>query len=301
MAVAVAFRAKAEGLGPRLSIGGLLIHPSLTFAEINEFALKLTEAVGPVEFAPLNGHLSLGVSQPEPHTDPSKITFLCAAPNARIDALFAAGGPFRYSRSLFALSTKVTAELKNRVRHSEDQLRSRGFSSRPLSLIRYKRDIEIYNRLVNQAMVGHPAFYPLSFDEEWDIMGEAILVFKPSWFRFLTYKGREIGFSFAVPDYNPYLSNRHGDEVNSALLAWQRLAGRRRRARLVYSGIEPEFKGQGLFKAVRHRVINEMIKSGVEEFESSYIDQDNKSSLANVRSTGGRVSHTFNLFTSVQR
>ena len=295
VASAIAFRARGEP--KRVVLGGLLFHPELQAEELRVFASKLLDATGPIAIAPQNGHMNLGLGLPEGDHDATKVTFLCASASEQTQTFFRQTRLFQPARELFAFSTRVTAELAHQVETSARDLKERGFDSRPISFMSFKRDMAIYNSLANESMAGHHGFEPLSFDEEWDLMRQGVLLYRASWFRFLTFRGREIGFSFAIPDYNQVLANSRGDIENAACVLASRL-GRPmlRRARLVYSGIHPEFKGQGLFKAVRHRVIKEMIASGVEEFESSYIDEANRASLANVRSTGGRLSHRFHLF-----
>jgi hypothetical protein len=129
-------------------------------------------------------------------------------------------------------------------------------------------------------------------------MKEGPLVFKRSWFRFLMHQGHEIGFCFAIPDYNSKLKAGGSDPANLLRIIKGRYSGCTR-ARLVYSIMHPDYQGQGLVKAVRHSVLLEMIKDGVREFESSYVDETNTASLENVRSTGGSVSHEFYLYESV--
>jgi ribosomal protein S18 acetylase RimI-like enzyme len=290
--------AKSPELGTRSSLGGLLFDPTLDPEALKTFALRITADAGPIDLAPLNGHMNLGLSHPAKGIDGSNISFLCAPTSAQTEIFLRETSAFEICREQYALLTKVDDELKSKTDEGALHASSRGFSTRPLSVVRYKRDIEIYNSLVNAAMSGHANFYPLTFEEEWDILKEGLAVFVPAWFRFLTHNEREIGFCFAVPDYNSSLRSTRNDAVNALEILRQRVRGKWTRARLVYSGIHPDYQGQGLFKAVRHKVIQEMIKSGVEEFESSYVDEANISSLKNVRSTGGSVSHGFHLFRS---
>jgi hypothetical protein len=297
-ACAIHFAAKSPELGSRSTLGGLLFDPTIDEESLKSFALRVLGESGPINLAPLNGHMNLGLSHPGKDTDASKLTFLCAPLSSKTDIFLRQTSAFEICREQYALVTKVDADLKSMTDAGVKEIEARGFGSRPLSVLHYKRDIAIYNELVNAAMKGHANFYPLSFDEEWEILREGLAVFIPSWFRFLTHSGREIGFCFAVPDYNASLSSCKSDLANAFSILRQRARGKWRRARLVYSGLHPDYQGQGLFKGVRHRVIQEMIKCGIEEFESSYVDEANLKSLGNVKSTGGTVSHTFHLFQS---
>ncbi|MCB0386690.1 MAG: hypothetical protein KDD43_14955, partial [Bdellovibrionales bacterium] len=71
-----------------------------------------------------------------------------------------------------------------------------------------------------------------------------------------------------------------------------------RQGRIIYSCVLPDYQGQGLCKMIRHRVLHNMIRDGIEVVESSYIHADNLSSLSNAKSTGAIPSHRFHYFHS---
>lgn len=299
LAVAIHFQAYDASLAPLDSLGGFWFHPRLSQARLREFMASILAEIGAAEkpglLTPFNAHMTLGLAHPESGVSEEKITYLCSGRSRQLDWALNKSELFVPSRKLHALLTPITPVLKEKVQQGVMAAEARGFQSRAISFLHFKRDIEIYNRLVNQAMRNHPHFYPLSFAEEWDVMKAGPLFLRASWFRFLMHKGKEIGFCFAVPDYNPYLSSDLPDAVNLMRLQERRWR-REHRARLIYSGLLPEYQGQGLFKAVRHRVVLEMIKDGVTEFESSYVDEENQASLRNVESTGGYLSHRFLLY-----
>jgi hypothetical protein len=299
LACALHFRARRPELGPASSLGGLLFDPSLTVSELRFFASRLLAATGRTDLAPFNFHVSLGMSLPAEDARASDITFLCAAKSQRGSLFFRETGLFEKCRTLHALVTPLSAELCAEAEAGLKAVEARGFESRPLKLSRFKSEMATYSRLVNEAMRGHANFFALDADEEWSVLKDAWAMFKPEWFRFLMHEGREIGVCFAVPDYNSVLDSGASDLVNGARLMKARLGRGHKRARLIYSCLSPAYQGQGLFKAVRHRVLLEMAKDGVVEFESSYVDEANRASLGNVASTGGRLSHEFHLFRSI--
>jgi len=258
---------------------------------LHHFAANLVQQTGPIDVAPLNGHMNLGLSHPETGTPASAIAFLCAPLSVQTERFLKAPGLFKVQRRLFGMVTPVDECLIKKVSVPPPP----EFSVRALSRIHFKHEMQIYNKLVNLAMNGHPHFFPLDPAEEWELMANALLLVKPDWFQFLLHRGREIGFCFALPDY--ILSSSRSDTINLLSILRQRFRPIPR-GRLVYSCIHPEFKGKGLIKFVRGPVIEAMIRSGVEEIESSYIDQDNASSFGNVKSMGGQPTHAFELFTS---
>lgn len=300
VACAIHFRGKAPELAPSSSVGGLFFDPSLDLEQLRDFGSRLLDAAGTIDLIPYNGHLNFGLSHPAAAVDPKRISFLCSPLNPQTQRFLSDTGLFRTCRELRAYVTVVTPDLIERTRLGVVGTETSGFHTRPLSLPHLKRDIAIYNRLVNTAMAGQPNFFPLQFDEEWELWKAAWPTLEPAWFRFLMKADREIGFCFAVPDYNRILKNEYSDARNGLALLSARIRGRHTRGRLVYSGLLPEFQGQKCFKFVRHRVIAEMIRSGVTEFESSYVDEANAASSGNVASTGGSLSHRFSLYQSAE-
>lgn len=297
VATATHFKARDPSLNPTSSLGCFFIGPGLELDELREFAGRLLEVAGPEAIAPFNGHMNWGLNHPELGTDASRITFLCAAGSRQLDRLFYETGLFRQTRRQHALLMPVTQQLKDEVANGVADLKERGFDSRPLSFTRLKRDMAIYHRIASGAMRDHIYFSPLTFDEEWELMRVAPIWLKPSWFRFLMHGEREIGFCFGVPDYNQILSNERSDLANFTRLQSARFRPRMvQRARLIYKAILPEYQGQGLIKAVRHRVLQEMISDGISEIDGSYIDEANVRSLRNTQGTGGQISHSFALF-----
>ena len=297
MAVALHFTCADESLGPASSLGGLLFDPAFTGVEF--FAQELSRVVDHGTLAPYNGHMAIGLSHLSAGADPSKVSFLCAGSSRQLEKFFLTGA-FTPDRKLYALETLLTPELRAKVDAGVADSGAKGFATRPLSLLHFKRDVRIFNSIVNAAMAHHKYFYPLTFEEEWDVMKASALLWEPSLFQFMMHEGKEIGFCFAIPDYNQFLSNERSDTRNVLEIIWRRLSGRLGdRPRLIYSAVLPEYQGQGLFKAVRYRVIQEMYARGATHFESSYVDEANAASLGNVKSTGGSVSHTFELFRTI--
>ena len=297
MAVALHFACADESLGPASSLGGFLFDPSFSGLEL--FARELARVAGHGTLAPYNGHMGIGLSHLSAGADPGKVSFLCAGSSKQLEKFFLTG-EFAPDRKLYALETRLTPELRAKVDAGVAESVAKGFSTRPLSLVHFKRDVRLFNSIVNRAMAHHKYFYPLTFEEEWDVMKASALLWEPSYFQFMMHEGKEIGFCFAISDYNQFLSNERSDTLNVLEIQRRRLTGKLGdRPRLIYSAVLPGYQGQGLFKAVRYRVIQEMYARGATHFESSYVDEANAASLGNVKSTGGSISHTFELYHTI--
>lgn len=291
------YKAKSKEVGIAHSLGAILVANDITDVELEFFSMGLKDLLKDIEekiIFPLNGHLNLGFSIPEELTDPMSITFLTSAENVNIRRLIKKLYFKKEERCFYgmAYSTDSDPETLKKIRLSISK-KPLGYSVEKISLFNYKKDIQDYNRIINDSFKSHYAFYPLSFEEEWDLMKTALLVINRNYFRFLSYQGHKVALSMFLPDYNTILKNG-SDTMN--LLKILTKKNSLKRVRGVNVAIIPEFQGKGLVKYVRNENLLKIFEDGVKVIESSYIDQDNINSIENVKSTGSRPSHSFNLY-----
>lgn len=289
--------AKDPSQGIANSLGSILICDSITSEETDFFMGKLRERLkevdGPV-LAPLNAHFNLGFTLPKPNIDFSKISFLTAASTNALNEVFYENEFFKEERTFYSLSFKIKdnpkmlEKLKNGMKD-----RPAEYSSESLSIFNYKKDIRDYNRIINACFKDHWNFFPLTFEEEWDLMKTALLVLNRSFVRFLVHKGERVALNMFMPDYHQVLKNGE-DSLN--LVRIQKYKNNPTRVRGVTTCIIPEYRGKGLLRYVRYENLLNMFSKGVLEVESSYIDQDNINSIENTKSTGAKLSHEFKLF-----
>lgn len=280
--------------GTQASLGGFLASRLLTREDLHLFYDQILSVVGQPLLMPLNGHVNFGVSAVLPSTPADKITVLTSAHCPGHEALFDYAG-VKSVKEYFALSTPITEHKVVQWKSAICQLPP-GFSTRPISLIHFKRDIAIHNELCNLTMQHLDYFEPLSEDESWDLMRSSLPLISPDLFQFLMFKGKEIGFCFGMLDFNQIIG-RSGDMVAAAKVML--LRRKITRGRILSTGILPEFRSQNLIKYARNRVLLAFAAKGIEAIESSYVDELNANSLLNVRSKGGEVSHSFKIFRSI--
>lgn len=278
------------------SVGNLVADAELTADEAQFFWESLKDRL--LKVAPqlslekliigMNGHMDLGISVPS--TSSTESSFLTTSP-ARFQAVLFGG--LKPLRILKALKTKIDRALIEKVR---TDLRNppEGFATREIRFWNFRREIAIYSQLVRRSMHDHPLYWPLDDDEVYDCMKELRWILPARYFQFLLHREREIGFCFAIPDYNEVLGGTLSDWSVMTKLVLQRR--KVHRARIVYSAIVPEYRGRKIFHLVRHSVIGAMIDDGVGEFESSYIDAVNTNSLKNAESTFGQEHREFYVY-----
>lgn len=278
------------------TVGNLIASPDLDGASANFFwenlRARLIQILPEIELEKvivgINGHMDLGLSIPSPAT--SESAFLTTAPARFQPNLFE---PLTPLRTLKAFTTTVNRDLIDKVR---SELRScpEDFSTREIRFWNFRREMAKFADLVRRAMKDHPLYWPLNNEEVYDYMKDLRWILPASYFQFLLHKEREVGFCFALPDYNQILQGSQSDVSAVMRVFLQRR--RVRRARIIYSAILPEYRGRKIFHVVRDRVIEAMIQDNVVEFESSYIDAENTNSLMNVQSTFARDAHEFYVY-----
>ena len=269
---------------------GALVFSQINPKEAEYFWQKVRENFrGPI-VAPMNGHHYLGFALPSPDSLAEKIGFQTSALHSEQETLFSAlrGRPYR---SYHSLETKITPELIQKLKNDLRVLPA-GFSVRSFSRLKAKRDFSYLNQIVNKAFTKHFGFFPLTDEENWDLFRFLIPLLRRSHLSFLEFEQKPVGFCFGSFDYNRSFTT--GSDLGNILRFLVR--EKPKRARLIHIGLLPEFQGKGLVKHIRHQMILSMAEEGVDIIENSYIDEGNENSLANVKSTGAKPLHQFEVF-----
>lgn len=275
------------------TLGGILGLPDLPATAIHQFIDEIRARVNKPFLFPVNGHLNLGFGALDPAYAKTSIGILTSGHYPVLDHLF--NYPHaKTHRNFYALVTQLTKENVDQLKAELEQM-PKGFTTRKLSLLNYRRDLKIYNDLINRTMNSHYHFHPMTEEENWELLGQALPIMSPALFQFLCYNGKEIGYCFAMRDYNQVLGNK-SDLVNYYKMFFNR--HKINRGRILSSGIIQEFRGQKLFKYLRNSVLIEFFNKGMTEIESSYIDEKNDNSNANVKSKGGQHSHAYVVFST---
>ena len=296
--------AKDKSLGVPHSLGSILVDDLLEEKAIRTFQKELAQCLSSIEdtiLAPLNGHEFLGASVPDPNVDPKKISILTSSSSLGINRFFNGGQHFTKARTLFANVLKVEskkASLDELKRYRQMHPMPKDFEIRKISFFNFKRDIRIYNQLINRCFQGQSMFFPLAFEEKWELMKNAFPIIRRDYFRFLVHKGKEIAFLWHIPDYNEFF--RNGKDVIN-FLGIRKAKSHSKRVRGVMIGILPEYRRKRITKHLRNEIITSVLQDDVQEIEESYIDEENTNSLSFSRSTGAKASHKFYLYRFLTR
>jgi len=288
------YKSKVESIPSCL--GYLICSQKLNENELADFAKFIGINVKEEKkiIGPQNGHVNLGFSVPHFESQVNDIGFMTAPIDPINYNFYSNYLKWSVCNTYFAMNTKVSLELNEKVNTTIANTPGH-IKINEISMTQYKSDIKSYCSLINSCMSGHDNFFNLSFEEDWQLLKGAWPMLNSKYFKFMYVRGELAGCCFGIPDYNFILKN--GQDIRNSLKI-VRHKNNHNRARIIYSCILPKYRGLKIFKYLRASVIAEMIKNGVREVESSYIDEKNINSIKNVESFGGYISHKFLLFSS---
>ncbi len=277
------------------TIGNFLFSDQITDVQLKYCGQILQKLFSKTKvILPLNGSLNLGVYH-NPSID-HKATFLTTEYNQQITDFFAINKDlFLDYRKSYALTLDLNSET---IQQIKTELKNRNdtadFSTRTFSRLSPIKDLQIYNQLVNESMTGHFMFFPIEWKTMRQLLLPLILFIVPKYFRFILKNNIEIGFVFAVPDYNEVLNAARSDMSNIfyGLICFRKI----KKARIIYSCLRSDFQGQKLIKMARHQVLIDLFSDGFTTVESSYVDEENQKSISNVKSTGAKIKQNFYLY-----
>ncbi len=279
------------------SMGLVACIPDLTESEAKFFWQSLRkEFDGQSIIGPMNAHPYLGLAIPldrlESNLDFKKIGFATAGTHQGLQILWQSSDLALY-RKYFSFETILTSELILKI---ENEMTSwpQGFSVRPFRQLHFHKEMRIVNSISKHAFADHFNLTWLTDDENWDIFKLSWMAQTKGFCSFLLKDKVPIGFCMAMLDYNQVFNQGHSDAHN--LFSFFSKKHLITRARLIHIGILPEHQGKKLSKYLRHHVILNMAKNGIETIESSYVDEGNVNSIKNIESTGGKLLHEFSLF-----
>jgi hypothetical protein len=205
--------AKDKSLGVPNSLGSILVDDLLDQKVIRTFQKELAQRLSSIDgtiLAPLNGHEFLGFSVPDPGVDPKKIAILTSSSSSGINRFFCESRYFTKERTFFAFVKNIeSVEAAQMELNSYRQKypKPKDLQVRRISFFNFKRDIRIYNQLVNTCFENHYLFFPLTFKEQWELMKNAFPIIRRDYFRFMVHKDKVIAFAWYIPDYNQFLTN----------------------------------------------------------------------------------------------
>jgi GNAT superfamily N-acetyltransferase len=229
------------------------------------------------------------------HTPP---TFLMTYNKPYYDELVKGYG-FEKSQDLFAYNAPV--ELLDTLDPklmfvAEEATRRFNVKVRPISKKEFKKDVGIFLRIYNSALLAQWGFTPMSESELQATATNLKFLIATEMTSVAEVDGKGVGIVFGLLDYNPLIK-----KINGKLypFGWLRLLlGRKKlkRVRLMSTNVSPEYQRWGLGIVLMSRMVPEVLKWGIDEGEFSWVLESNKLSRGTLERSGLTSDKTFRIY-----
>lgn len=198
-----------------------------------------------------------------PYTKPYYPSLMAACGYAKAMDLIA----YEYSRQ---------GDIPERVsRHAGRATERTGAAIRPVDRHNFESDVRAAFGVYNEAWARNWGFVPMTEAQFAHMARELKPIVEPSLALIAEVDGRPIGFSLALPDYNPLLKKMNGRLLPFGI--FRLLLGRRHihRVRVLTMGVVPEHRRSGIEMALIYHTFKNGYERGFDEGEFSWILEDN--------------------------
>jgi GNAT superfamily N-acetyltransferase len=169
-------------------------------------------------------------------------------------------------------------------------------SCRPVRRRGLERSMDVCRRILNETFSENPLFVPLS-PAEFEAQAEGLTWILDERLSSVWTRGeRSVGVLVCIPDLNPLLRATRSRLGLSAPWHLLRHRRRRRRAIILFGGVVKEERGKGLGALMLDRTLTALRSGGYETLSFTWIGDDNRASLSQVRRLGARRMHRVHLY-----
>jgi hypothetical protein len=176
---------------------------------------------------------------------------------------------------------------------------------RPVDMRRFKQEMRGAIAVYNDAWSGNWGFVPVTEREVEHLIAALRPVIRPAYILLGEIDGRLQGLFLALPDLNEAIAGLGGKLLpfGWAKLLWRLRVRPPKGARVMLAGVSPAFQNSALGASMLAWMLAEIIKGahawGTEEFELSWVLEDNARSMAFCQRAGGRIYKTYRLYEKI--
>jgi hypothetical protein len=163
----------------------------------------------------------------------------------------------------------------------------------------FDREVRLFLKIYNEALVGTWGFVPLSEAEVEHMAASMKHLIAPEMTTIAEIDGRAVGAQFGLLDYNPRIKQIDGRlfPFGFIRLLWNKKAIKR--VRLVSTNVIPEYQKWGLGLVIASRIVPDAKAWGIEEAEFSWVLESNKLSYGTLKRGGAEITKRYRIFDSV--
>jgi len=187
--------------------------------------------------------------------------------------------------------------LRKRTDPLFEQIKERfSIRIRTLNRKRFKRDVAEFLSVVNQSMVGHWGFVPLSAAElDYAAKGLSWLLV-PELAVGTEINGELVGVSLAIPDYNPRIKKIRGRLFPFGFIRLLARKHRIRKVRVVAANVLPAYQLLGVGLVLLGAMLPKGLEWGMQEAEFSWIAESNTHSRRPLEKGGAKRVKTYRVY-----
>ena len=179
----------------------------------------------------------------------------------------------------------------------DESIRERfGVTLRPLSRRHFRKDVEMFLDLYNQALSATWGFVPLSRAEVHTLAGQLRHLIVPELAVVAEVDGSPIGVLFGLLDYNVRIREMDGRLFPFGFLKLLSKRQEIKRMRVISANVLPEYQNWGVGITLARGLIEPVLSHGIEEVEFSWVLESNDLSRKTIEKAGGKLYKTYRLY-----
>lgn len=253
-------------------------------------------------WGPINGHLMYGFGCLENRHSERPVVGTAYNPPEYPAHWWRQG--FKHAPSFYSYRIDLTSEdTRNAIARAASNPRlahDPPITIRRADLAAWRREVEIFIDLHNEAFAENWGDSPLSQAEAWELMAPARHTTDPDLFCIAESSGRAVGLVLCMPDLNEAFARTRAEPASlRAGLALRRFGRRIRRGALLVIGVLEEFRGRRLAETLTARAMERMIARGMTEMEYCLVREDNVASQRIARRFGGEQTKAYLMFEKI--
>ncbi|MCL2744764.1 MAG: GNAT family N-acetyltransferase [Planctomycetaceae bacterium] len=206
---------------------------------------------------------------------------------------------FQKTQDLYAYWGKVEMlpKINGKLQPICDHIRERtGVITRALDTKHFQRDVELFLRIYNEALINTWGFVPMSEREVKEMAFFLKFMIVPELATAVELEGKTIGASFAMPDFNPRIR-----QIGGRLFpfGWYRLLRRKadiKSIRVLSTNVLPAYQMQGFGMLLLNAIVPKVMEAGITDAEFSWVLESNSFSRGSLEKSGAIRTKTYRVY-----
>ncbi len=204
---------------------------------------------------------------------------------------------FRKAKDLYALLKKIEDGIPKRIEKVVERIKKKTrVKVRSFDMKNYKRDIQFIKDIYNSAWEKNWGFVPMT-DDEMDLTAENIKqIAIPELVLFAEIKGKPVGVSVTVPDFNQVLKKLNGKLGLIGILKFLYYKRKIDGVRSILGGVKKEYRNSGIIAVLSYETEKNIIKLGYKWCELGWNLEDNDLINQFDMAIGGKICKKYRIY-----